>query len=872
MIREHFSLNKRANGKQNKNQNIKFIFAKKKNMKPNKKIFSTIIFASLFMASIVTYGQINVQKDFYGRELIDYKGKKVNYSEGESKATSQNFKSDPAYLKISNGQQSLATKTPLKANITTLYSIMGTSIGRNSMHSIDIDNDGTVELICTASSQGFGSGEFWYIMHYNSTDNSCDQIWTSTQYSKRITTLEVIDINNDNTYEILLCFNDGTIQIYNGKTRELTKEVKPVNEQINSIVYADGNNDSKKDFVISCANNTYVVDPITYSVKSTITQGSNYVRVGNVDANPDNEIVLSYGAVYRITGSTVSNLWRFNKNGTGMVELSNIDGDAAQEIIFAESWYKINIYDADTKTTKYTITTDLDIQSLYLKDTNNDGVDEILYGDGQWGKVFCYDAVTRAKMWSVTNPEHGVAAINYADLNNDGKQELIWSAGWTSTGADYLYIHSVVDNKLLWRSDDIVGPFYAIAKGDVDQDGKDEIVAVSYESESGYGSGVLLIIDAQTNKLKWKSDGDFFYQVWTGIYDLAINDIDNDGQNEIIIAAGQTYTGKIWIVDGKNHSIKSSNLFTSDDIDEFYSLTVDDVDDDGEPELMAVSNSTLYAIRASDWAIKWKVSVPSIYYKPILRCADLDGDGKKETILCKGEIQIVNGLDQSYSNSDESNYNNFDLFDYNEDGVLDIVASTTNGHIVTIDGKTKNILKDINPETAAIASVRMQKLGNSIVYVYSCDGRINFYKNDSSCLATQVLGNKIGEIESLKIIDFQSDPAEILVGTPISVLRMNAKLTGTVLNTKSINSDVAINKSLQMYPNPAKNEIFLKKLDDTIVHYSFDLISSNGQFIKRNVQATNPVEKIDVTGLSPGIYLLRLNINDAYYLKKIIKE
>lgn len=841
-------------------------------MKSNYKKNLKVIFALLFISSVTVSAQNSGQKDIYNREIINSNREKINYSESDFKTANKNLKSAASQLNSSKFQQSNCIKDTLKANITNLYSIMGTSIGRNSMHSIDIDNDGVVELICSASNQGFGSADFWYMMHYNSTNASCDQIWTSSQYSKKISTIEVVDFNNDKIYEILLCFEDGTIQIYDGKTRELTKEVKPVNEKINSIVYADADNDSKKDIVISCENNTYILDPISFVQKVQITQGSNYVRVGNVDSDPNNEIVLSYGAVYRITDSISTNLWRFNKNGSGLVELSNIDDDAALEIIFAENWSKINVYDADTKTTKYTITTDIDIQALCMKDTNNDGVDEILYGDGQWGKVFCYNAVTRAKMWSVINPEHGVAAINYADLNNDGKQELIWSAGWTSTGADYLYVYNVADNKLLWRSDDIVGPFYAIAKGDVDKDGNDEIVAVSYESESGYGSGVLLIIDAQTNKLKWKSNGNFLNQVWTGLYDVSIKDIDNDGQNEIIIAAGQTYTGEIWIIDGKNHSIKSSNIFSSDNISEFYSLTVDDLDNDGEQELLAASNSTLYAIRPSDWAILWKVSIPNYYSKPILRCADLNGDGKKETIVCKGEIQIVNGLNQSYSISDENNYINFDLFDYNEDGVLDIVAVTTNGHIVTIDGKTNTILKDVNPETSEIVSVRMQKFGNSIIYVYSCDGRINFYKNDSSCLVTQVLGNKIAEVEGLKIIDLQSDPAEILIGTAISVLRMNAKLQGSVLNTNSINQNISVNNDFQTYPNPAKNEIFLKKINNNILNYSFDLISSNGQIIKRNVQAQNQVEKIDLTGLPAGLYLFRLSSNNSHYLKKIIKE
>ena len=170
-----------------------------------------------------------------------------------------------------------------------------------------------------------------------------------------------------------------------------------------------------------------------------------------------------------------------------------------------------------------------------------------------------------------------------------------------------------------------------------------------------------------------------------------------------------------------------------------------------------------------------------------MRCVDLNGDGKKETILCKGAIQIINGSDQSIWTSTESNYLNIDIFDYNADGVLDILATTTNGHIVTIDGKTKSILKDINPETTEISSIRMKKIGSDTVYLYSCDGRINLYKNDSSCIVTQSFGNKIGEIESLIFFDLNSDTSAILIGTPISVLKMSG---GSLVNCLNFNINV----------------------------------------------------------------------------------
>jgi hypothetical protein len=734
------------------------------------------------------YSAKPVPNNLYNKSVVNEKGERINYTRSELE--SQKVVSKAPQIKQSAPSNiSSISKTPFTGKIDNLCSIMGTSIGRNSMHSLDIDKDGSVELICTASNQGFGAGNFWYIMKYDSNDKVWNNTWASVQYSVSISCLEIADYNNDGMNEILLGLSNGTIEIYNGVTKELIKSASCATEGINSIVYADADNDAVNDIVISCSSKTYILNASTFAVKFTIDKGANYVRVGVLDNTNKNEIVLSTGYVYKLIGTTLTTEWNYNASNEGYLELSDIDNDSKKEIVFAQSWNSIIVYDVDSKTTKYTIKTDLDINSLCLTDVNKDGVDEILYGDGQWGSVFCYNAVTLQKMWSVRNPEHGVCAINYADVNNDGQNELIWTAGWTSTGSDYLYIYDVPGNKLLWRSDDIVGPMYAVASGDVDDDGKQEIVAVSYESESGYQSGILFIIDAETNKLKWKSTGNFITNCWTGLYDVSVNDIDNDGKNEIVIGAGYLYTGSIMIIDGKNHIIKSNHTFSTENISEFYSLTIDDVDKDGKKEMLALNGSNLYVINPVDWSIKWNATLSSSYTKPVLRSVDINGDGNKEIVVCKGNLLIVNSSDHSVWTSTESNYSNFDIFDYNNDGVQDIVASTSAGQIVVIDGKTKAKISDFTPETTSISAIRVFKSNNSIFFVYSCDGKINLYQSNTNCSVSKYLGSNVGDIESLKLFNSQTSSTEILIGTSTSVLKMYWNVITTSTNSLTIAAD-----------------------------------------------------------------------------------
>ena len=61
---------------------------------------------------------------------------------------------------------------------------------------------------------------------------------------------EFADLNNDGNYSILLGFENGTIEVYNAATKELVKKVLPTTNTINSIVFADADNDNEKEIVI----------------------------------------------------------------------------------------------------------------------------------------------------------------------------------------------------------------------------------------------------------------------------------------------------------------------------------------------------------------------------------------------------------------------------------------------------------------------------------------------------------------------------------------------------------------------------------------------------------------------------------------------
>jgi len=69
-----------------------------------------------------------------------------------------------------------------------------------------------------------------------------------------------------------------------------------------------------------------------------------------------------------------------------------------------------------------------------------------------------------------------------------------------------------------------------------------------------------------------------------------------------------------------------------------------------------------------------------------------------------------------------------------------------------------------------------------------------------------------------------------------------------------------------IYPSPAKNYIQIKGISSLSESVLFNM---NGQIVKK--ESVNP-NFIDVSGLSPGTYILRLNGQDLQIFKRIIKR
>ncbi len=211
-------------------------------------------------------------------------------------------------------------------------------------------------------------------------------------------------------------------------------------------------------------------------------------------------------------------------------------------------------------------------RGLGVGDVDGDGELEIVFGSGVAigenageGYVHVYDIKSvlnhesDALEWKSKNLKGCCVALELVDFNGDGYPEIVvgngyrYQAGWVRI---LTYDKNTQNYIEYWKSPDIGPKPYGLAVGDIDDDGNLEIVV-------GNQPGYIYIFEQSSSGIKeeWKSG-----LLGTDILGIYIADVDDDGQVEIVASHGG-YTGKgdytsgytdphIYIIDGKTHEIE----------------------------------------------------------------------------------------------------------------------------------------------------------------------------------------------------------------------------------------------------------------------------------------------------------------------------
>ena len=303
---------------------------------------------------------------------------------------------------------------------------------------------------------------------------------------------------------------------------------------------------------------------------------------------------------------------------------------------------------------------------------------------------------------------HDLGQYLYTDLSGDGNKDL-WAYYWKSPWpTNSLGLHLYVDNIQRSEDYDLQLGLTQVRKNvlsDFNNDGKNEVMLFSsgYDA-SPFPGDSLAIFDVQSKKYKYLSDDiGYFHGGATG-------DVNNDGFEDIIGYSGGSVVIPVHPVyyqnDGSgNFTLKNDIFLNFDDSDNYYTVELFDIDNDGFLDLFLGTAGALVVIKNKNGTFD-RLDGINIQTDNSLEVMDIDffdfdNDNIHEIIvmnnlssytghslnLYKFNFQTSSEITSSYFN--ETRYEGdgawikwLHIFDYDKDGDLDFVGDGLFGEIV----------------------------------------------------------------------------------------------------------------------------------------------------------------------------------------------
>jgi len=238
--------------------------------------------------------------------------------------------------------------------------------------------------------------------------------------------------------------------------------------------------------------------------------------------------------------------------------------------------------------------------------------------------------------------------------------------------------------QILWWYDLQAPSFGSSATGDIDNDGKLEIVFGTYFNDEN-----VYALNAENGSLLWSYNTG-------GCNDAspAIADVDLDGNLEVIIPASSP--SRVYCFNGTTGQVKWSRFTGSSNcIDS--PPAVADVDNDNKPEVVfGTFHGYVFCLNGEDGSICWQINLgTNSYIQSCPNILDINGDQKLDVVVAQwnGDHRIYalygeNGSTKWYSSQPTDwMYHGGSFADIDEDGKDEIAIGCYDNHVYVINSE-----------------------------------------------------------------------------------------------------------------------------------------------------------------------------------------
>jgi len=364
---------------------------------------------------------------------------------------------------------------------------------------------------------------------------------------------------------------------------------------------------------------------------------------GDIDKDGKLEIVFGCyrndSCIYALNGENGSLQWKFNAktaNAEGCndvaVLLYDIDQDDTLDVIVPSSCNpKTYCFRGKNGDIKWQTPTGGSDSPPTLADLDNDGKPEILHG-GFDGKVLCINGENGSVAWSkqVFSNAWVQTAPTIVDLDGNGQLDFVVATWAFSPDTSRVYAYRGNDQSLLWSRAVSDVTYHGFATGDLDQDGKPELVLGDY-------NGVIYALNGENGSMLWTYQA----SVYVGA-PVTLADVNHDGNRDVIYCDG-------YGVGALSKSGASMWYYPIPNAGQsFRGVAIGDINGDQQLDIVFGTNTgKVYVLKGADGSLIWDMDLEAhmgknfeIDHAPLL--ADFDQDGTIDIFVVGGDTQYPN--------------------------------------------------------------------------------------------------------------------------------------------------------------------------------------------------------------------------------------
>lgn len=541
----------------------------------------------------------------------------------------------------------------------------------------DFDNDGNNEVLATdnlhrvfllAESNGQYSQKWMYPFALPTAGN--------------IIQLLTFDIDNDDFEEILVVTEHG-ISVIDG-VNSLATSLFAIDGSIHSAAITDIDNDGVADIGYLYKESEYYDDStlevISYNepnntLLSIDVEQAREVVFADVDDTAGPEIITNNGLVYdAVTGV---NKWISSTEfSDAHIATGDFDYDGINEIVGANTWGDITLFSAQNKSQISSLES-FNTCSINVSNIDNDAADELIIGDCQWGDIHAYnlEGTDLEQLWSVNMQDHGSSSVVIGDSDNDGKDEIHWGSGSGSSGENIFVVADLTATSVTIKEDVTsinLDTFTGAGWSRITEDNEQAVFFIP-KSSSGYGGSRIVTMDPQGEY----DISDVISTNWDRSAVAVTTDYNQDGFGDIFLPTTDLYDGSFGVIQLFDYSFQWQTAATYDS--DIGTIKAEDINADGYIDAAYIDGSKLNLIDIENEQIIAKYSFDSFINDFEINQADNIIVAREEALSV---MTLTNGQlsEQSFI---EQNCNRIQLINYDTDAaneVLCIVSDTYSTH------------------------------------------------------------------------------------------------------------------------------------------------------------------------------------------------